>query len=91
MKPFEVTSDTYLRSFQYKFITRIIPTNVFLYKCKIKSSNICDFCSSYNETFEYLFWECRFVQILWNELTKLFQRNKINVKLHLKEICLGSF
>ena len=40
---------------------------------------------------EHLFWESQFVHILWNELTKLFQRNKINVKLHLKEICLGSF
>ena len=62
MKPLEVTSDTYkLRSFLYKFITRIISTNVFLYKYKIKPSNICDFCSSYLETLQHLFWECQFV------------------------------
>ena len=58
---------------------------------KVEPSNIRNFYSSYIEALEHLFWECRFVQILWNELTKLFQRNKINVKLHLKEICLGSF
>ena len=47
MKAFDVTSDTYLRSFQYKFITRIIPTNVFLYKCKIKPSNTLKCQSTY--------------------------------------------
>ena len=42
--PIKPTIDTKLRDFQYKFITRILPTNTFLYKCKISNSNLCDFC-----------------------------------------------
>ena len=34
------TIDSKLRHFQYKFLMRIIPTNVLLLKYKIKNSNL---------------------------------------------------
>ena len=34
--PFITTIDTRLRNFQYKYINRIIPTNKYLMKCKLK-------------------------------------------------------
>ena len=60
--PFKSTIDTKLRSFQYKYIMRILPTNKFLTKCNIISSSLCDFCDRQPETLEHLFWECHFVR-----------------------------
>ena len=71
--PFRAILDITLKSFQYKLLLRIIPTNTFLYKCKLKSSNICDFCQSYVETIEHLFWECRHVQHIWNQINIFIQ------------------
>lgn len=55
--PFKCTIDTRLRAFQYKFLKRILPTNVFLHKCKLVQSGPCDLCNMYNETVIHLFWE----------------------------------
>ena len=61
--PFKSTIDTKLRSFQYKYIMRILPTNQFLSKCNIIS--LCDFCNRQPETLDHLFWECHFVRAFW--------------------------
>ena len=54
---YSATIDNELRNFQYKYITRIIPTNKSLFKYKLKSSNLCDFCQMNIETIRHLFWE----------------------------------
>ena len=66
--PFKSTINTKLRSFQYKCIMRILPTNMFLFKCKIVNSSLCDFCNGHPETFEHLFWECQYVRSFWTEV-----------------------
>ena len=48
--PFNCLIDTKLRTFQYKYIMRIIPNNNFLYKCNISNTSLCDFYSMYVET-----------------------------------------
>ena len=57
-----------LRSFQYKFLMRAILTNVRLIYFKIKDTDKCDFCKDERETVKHLFYECRRVQELWNEV-----------------------
>ena len=52
--PLSATSDTVLRSFQYKILHRILPTNNYLFI----NSNLCDFWSISIETIEHIFWEC---------------------------------
>ena len=89
--PYKCSTDTTLRSFQYKILTRIIPTNKLLYKYKIKPSNTCEFCSSYVETIEHIFWECATVQPIWNELKTLFIAVGIDINLTLKDVCVGTF
>ena len=37
--PFRCLIDTKLRTFQYKYIMRIIPNNKFLYKCNINNTS----------------------------------------------------
>ena len=53
---FKLSSETALRSFQYKSLNIIIPTNDILYTYNYKSSSLCEFCSIYMETIENLFW-----------------------------------
>ena len=59
---------TVLRSFNYRFLHRILPCNEFLFKCKIKDSPVCDFCLFEIESYLHLFWECPIVQDLWQKL-----------------------
>ncbi|KAH3792602.1 hypothetical protein DPMN_146099 [Dreissena polymorpha] len=62
------TIESTLRNVQYKYIHRIIATNKYLFKCKLSNSNLCDFCSENIETIEHLFWECKHIQPIWNQL-----------------------
>ena len=89
--PFKSTTDTSLRSFHYKCLTQILPTNKDLHTYKYKPSQLCDFCSSYSETIEHLFWECRYVQIIWNELIAFLNTKNINITINLKDVSLGTF
>ena len=89
MLPFKTTIDTKLREFQYKYIMRIIPTNTYLFKCKIVTSNLCDFCNSYTETVNHLFWECQSAQQFWSELKTFLNNINIIVTFDLQNITFG--
>ena len=69
----KTTSDVKLRWFQARLIHRILPTNVYLFLCKIKESPLCTFCNAENESITHLFWECPVVAQLWKRLEKLLQ------------------
>ena len=89
MQTNKITIDTALRSFHYKFLLRIIPTNKYLYKCKIKVTNLCDFCNMDIETIEHLFWDCQKTQPLWNELNKFIASKSMNTVITKQEAFLG--
>ena len=78
---FQSTIDTTLRSFQYKFLMRIIPTNKLLYKYKYVQSSLCSLCNSSIESLEHLFWECCKVQPLWKKLNSFIKSKSINIIL----------
>ena len=68
MTPFKVLNDTKLLWFQFKINHRILGTNHILYKMGIKTSPLCSFCHSQNETIEHLFWDCTFSSAYWDEI-----------------------
>ena len=78
------------QSFHNKVLTQILPTNTNLHNYRYKPSSLFDFSSSYVETMEHLFWECRYVQINWNELIAFLTKN-INITINLIDVCLGTF
>jgi len=88
--PFKSTIDTYLRNFQFKFLSRIIPTNKFLTKCKLTNSSLRDFCQESVETIDHLFWECKYSQSLWTELQKFLKRVKIDIEINKTTAFLGN-
>ena len=89
LAPIKSTIDTILREFQYKFLTRIIPTNSFLYKCKISNTTLCDFCCRDIETFKHLFWECHYSQHFWSQLKSFLSESNIEIVMNYELICFG--
>jgi hypothetical protein len=89
LMPFKATIDTSLRSFQYKFVMRLIPTNTYLFTCKLTTSRLCDFCCMHSETLEHLFWECHVIQNLWNQVGNYLKSKNINTRFDLLNICFG--
>ncbi len=83
--------DTYLRSFQYKIMHRILPTNYSLFKMKISNESLCTFCNSYIESLEHIFWECTSSKNIWlsiNESLELEQKFE-NFKFNKETIFFG--
>ena len=82
----QATKDVRLQNFQYKCLMRIIPTNKYLLKCKIKETALCEFCSMEIETINHLFWECNHVQHFWTNLAMFLLRHNITINFSLKYV-----
>ena len=63
--PFRATHETYIQSFQYKVLHRIIPCNHWLYKLKIVISPNCKTCGT-DDTLIHYFMDYERVQNFWN-------------------------
>lgn len=81
--------DTYLRTFQYKFLHRIIATNTLLYKVKLKNSKLCTFCKVSDEIMEHLFYECPITHFIWQCFSQKLKQYFVNFTLSKKHIFLG--
>ena len=65
---FQYTNDITLRWFQYRISHRILATNKYLSKIKIKDSKLCTFCNIELESLIHLFVECEHVENVWHML-----------------------
>jgi hypothetical protein len=82
--------NTKLCWFQYRIIHRILGTNTFLYKIKVKDCNFCTFCKEKPETIEHLLWRCHKVSDLWHELNRwIFEMTYIEIPLNLEIAMFG--
>ena len=83
------TKETKLRNFQYKLLTRILPTNKLLYTCKLKETQLCSLCGLYTETLEHLFYDCKVTYSLLLQLTDWLATGNIHINLNQTTILLG--
>ena len=84
------SQSTKFRWFQYRIIHRILGTNSFLAKIKLRDSNLCTFCKEVPETVEHLFWGCHIVSELWQELSNwIFEKTNIELPLNLILVLFG--
>ena len=65
--PFRLTKNTKLQWFQFRINHKILSTNSFLQKIKLKDTNTCTFCRSETETIERILWDCEIVQALLDD------------------------
>lgn len=63
---FKISTDVQIQWFQYRIVHRILTTNVFLKRIGIVQSDLCSFCDLYPENLSHIFWECTYVEELWN-------------------------
>ena len=78
---FQYTNDTTLRWFQYRISHRILATNEYLFKIKIKDSKLCTFCNIEPESLIHLFVECEHVENVWHVRELDFRYLWISIKL----------
>ena len=89
MLPFKITKEPYLQSFQYKILNRILNCNDKLHTWKIKTTNICEYCSNIDTIEHHLFW-CTNSQEFWNKVQKWIKDNlDTSLKLTVCEIIFG--
>ena len=81
--------NSYLQNFQFKLLHRIIPTNSFLHKIKLKNTNLCTFCKIHDETIEHLFFDCPVTQIFLKSLSKQLKQYYKNLIFDKKEYFFG--
>ena len=55
---YTTTIESSLRSFQFKILHNILPTNYILHRWKLKNSPRCSYCFINNETLDHLFCTC---------------------------------
>ena len=67
LRTFKITKETYLQSFQYNILKRILNCNDKLYKWKIKPNNKCDVCREVDSIEHHLFY-CKISTKVWNQL-----------------------
>ena len=69
---FRCTIESKMRSFQYKILLRVIPTNKYLHTCQISNTEKCFFCYVNVETIEHLFWYCSVIKTFWFDVFAMF-------------------
>ena len=67
LRTFKITKETYLQSFQYKILHRILNCNEKLYKWKIKPKDECDECGEVDSIEHHLFY-CKISTKFWKQL-----------------------
>ena len=88
--PFRATRNTKLQNFQFKFLHRITATNSFLFKCGLKETEICTFCTETKDNLLHLFWECTYSKIVWFSLVNVLENCAVNLQyLYAPNIILG--
>ena len=87
---FKCTIESKMRSFQYRLLLRIIPTNKFLFRCNMSHTDRCYYCGIECETIEHLFWFCPIVKNFWFQVSEQFnQYLDLKMFLNAKSVLLG--
>ena len=66
--PQKVTTNTYLRSFQYKILNIISYLNEKLFLFGLSAASFCFFCNSFGEIIRYFFRDCTKTKCVWKKL-----------------------
>ena len=73
--PRKVTTNTYLRSFQYKILNNILYLNENLFVFGLSTTSSCSFCNCFHENITHLFCDCTIAQRLWKKLQLQLKEN----------------
>jgi hypothetical protein len=60
--PFRATRNTKLPNFKFRLSHRIAATNYFPFKCGLKETELCTFCTETKESLLHLFWKYTYIK-----------------------------
>ena len=72
--PSKVTTNTYLRSFQYKLLNKILYLNEKIFVFGLSTTSSCSFCNYFGENITNLFCDCAIAQCLWKKIQWKIER-----------------
>ena len=88
--PHTVSSEPYVRAFQYKVLNSVLFTNTKLFKIGFITDDKCSFCKSDSETLSHLLFDCIKTKSFWRDFESYFYSlSKEFVHLTLKDVIIG--
>ena len=88
--PHTVSSEPYVRAFQYKVLNSILFTNTKLFKIGFITEDKCSFCKSESETLSHLLFDCIKTKSFWRDFeSNYYSLSKEFVHLTLKDVIVG--
>ena len=79
--PHITTIKTYLRSFQYKILNKILFLTKKLFVFRMKNTPLCSFCKKEEGTPLHIFRGCSSVIYLWQQLATFLKNNLVLLAL----------
>ena len=78
-----------LKTLNWKIISNIYPTKVFLKKIKKEENDICETCNEI-DYIEHFFYSCKKIKIIWKETERiLLQQYNLDIKILQKDVLFG--
>ena len=88
--PHTVSSEPYVRAFQYKVLNSILFTNTKLFRIGFITEDKCSFCKSESETLSHLLFDCIKTKSFWRDFeSNYYSFSKEFVHLTLKDVIVG--
>ena len=79
---FEACKESRLRLLHFKILHNIYPTNILLYKMKIKNSSLCENCQK-TDFIEHFFFHCNKLQGYWKHVSNtIFIKTEVRIDIN---------
>ena len=90
--PYTTARESYVWSFQYKILNKIMFTNTKLFKIGFIESDKCSFCKIYKEDLYHLFYDCSYARSFWDTFNIWWSDLRgENLRLTLTDVIVGLF
>ena len=88
--PHTVSSEPYVRAFQFKVLNSILFTNTKLFNTGFITEDKCSFCKSDSETLSHHLFDCKKTKSFWRYFeSHFYSLSKEFVHLTLKDVIIG--
>ena len=87
--PYKIMKESYIQSFQYKILNRILNCNYNLHKWGIKDSPLCIYCKKI-DTIQHHLYECKDSMTLWIKIGDwIYEKLQVKFKFTVCEVIFG--
>ena len=84
----KILLENILKIFRRKQLQFIIPTKSHMFKWKISTDSLCNVCKV-EEHYDHCFMSCKYLDMFWNTINKMFEKKKLKTILRLQHLVFG--